>query len=113
MLELRQTETFRTWWMRLKDERARGLIFSRLERLAYGHTGDIAAVGEGVSELRIHYGPGYRVYFRKRGDRVIPPALRRRQRQPSQGHQEGKAARGRMERLICARNLPPSIRPKA
>ena len=71
MFELKQTETFRTWWTRLKDERARGLIFSRLNRLAYGHAGDVAPVGEGVSELRIHYGPGYRVYFRKRGRTAI------------------------------------------
>src|SRR5271170_5943719 len=71
MIELKQTETFRNWWMRLKDERARGLIFSRLNRLAYGHAGDVVPVGEGVSELRIHYGPGYRVYFQKRGHTVI------------------------------------------
>ena len=71
MFELKQTETFRNWWMRLKDERARGLIFSRLNRLAYGHAGDVAPVGEGIAELRIHFGPGYRVYFRKRGKTVI------------------------------------------
>ena len=71
MFELKQTETFRNWWMRLKDERARGLIFSRLNRLAYGHAGDVAPVGEGIGELRIHFGPGYRVYFRKRGKTVI------------------------------------------
>ena len=57
--------------MRIKDERARGLIFSRLNRLAYGHAGDVAPVGEGIAELRIHFGPGYRVYFRKRGKTVI------------------------------------------
>ena len=71
MFELKQTNTFRKWWTRLKDERARGLIFGRLNRLAYGHAGDVAPVGEGVSELRIHYGPGYRVYFRKRGHTLI------------------------------------------
>lgn len=71
MIELKQTETFRKWWMRLRDERARGAIFSRLDRLAYGHTGDAEPVGEGISELRIHYGPGYRVYFQKRGNTVI------------------------------------------
>ena len=71
MLELKQTETFRTWWSRLKDERARGLIVSRLSRLAYGHTGDVAPVGGGISELRIHAGPGYRVYFCRRGKTVI------------------------------------------
>ena len=71
MIEIKQTETFRKWWRKLKDERTRGLIFSRLERLAYGHTGDVAPVGHGISELRIHYGPGYRVYFQKRGDAII------------------------------------------
>jgi len=67
MVELKQTETFRKWRSRLRDERARALIASRLDRLAYGHAGDAAPVGEGISELRIHYGPGYRIYFRKRG----------------------------------------------
>jgi putative addiction module killer protein len=71
MLELKQTDTFRKWWTKLKDERARGLISSRLNRLAYGHTGDVASVGEGISELRVHYGPGYRVYFCKRGGKLI------------------------------------------
>ena len=70
MVELKQTETFRKWWTKLKDERARGVIFARLDRLAYGHTGDVEPVGEGVSELRIHYGPGYRVYFQKRGSLI-------------------------------------------
>ena len=71
MIELNQTETFRKWWLRLKDKRALGLIFARLDRLAYGHTGDAESVGDGISELRIHHGPGYRVYFQKRGDTVI------------------------------------------
>ena len=71
MIELKQTETFRKWWTRLKDERARGAIFSRLDRIAYGHAGDVRHVGEGINELRIHYGPGYRVYFQKRGNTVI------------------------------------------
>jgi putative addiction module killer protein len=71
MIELKQTETFRKWWTRLKDERARGVIFSRLDRLAYGHAGDVEPVGEGISELRIHYGPGYRVYFQRRGNTII------------------------------------------
>jgi putative addiction module killer protein len=71
MVELRQTETFRKWWMRLKDLRARGTIFARLDRLAFGHAGDVEPVGEGISELRIHHGPGYRVYFQKRGDTIV------------------------------------------
>ncbi len=71
MIELKQTETFRKWWTRLKDKRAVGVIFVRLDRLAYGRAGEAAPVGEGISELRIHYGPGYRVYFQRRGNTVI------------------------------------------
>ena len=71
MIELKQTEVFRKWWTRLKDERARGAIFARLDRLAYGHAGDVQPVGHGISELRIHYGPGYRVYFQKRDREII------------------------------------------
>jgi putative addiction module killer protein len=69
--ELKQTDVFRNWWTRLKDVSARGAIRSRLDRLAYGLAGDVAPVGGGISELRIHYGPGYRVYFCKRGTAVI------------------------------------------
>jgi putative addiction module killer protein len=57
--------------MRLRDARARALIASRLDRLAYGHGGDVKAVGGGVFELRIHYGPGFRVYFARQDDAVI------------------------------------------
>jgi putative addiction module killer protein len=71
MFELKQTDAFRKWRTKLKDERARAAIASRLDRLAYGLAGDVAPVGEGVSELRIHYGPGYRVYFCKRGQTII------------------------------------------
>ncbi len=71
MLELRQTETFRKWRTQLRGDRARALIASRLDRLAYGHAGDTASVGNGISELRIHFGPGYRIYFRRRGETVI------------------------------------------
>ena len=66
-LELRQTETFRLWNERLRDRRARTIIAARLLRLAEGLPGDVAPIGEGVSELRIYYGPGYRVYFQRRG----------------------------------------------
>ena len=71
VIELKQTETFRKWWTRLKDERAKGLIFARLNRLAFGLAGDVEPVGQGISELRIHYGPGFRVYFQKRGNTII------------------------------------------
>ena len=71
MIELKQTETFRKWRSKLKDERARAAIALRLARLAYGHAGDVEPVGRGISELRIHYGPGYRIYFQRRGDTII------------------------------------------
>ena len=71
MIEIKQTETFRKWRLQLKDERVRGLIAFRLDRLVFGHAGDVEAVGHGISELRIHYGPGYRIYFHKRGDTII------------------------------------------
>ena len=57
--------------MRLRDVRAKALIASRLDRLAYGHLGDVASVGHGISELRIHFGPGYRIYFHRQGDTIV------------------------------------------
>lgn len=57
--------------MQRKDDRVRALIASRLDRLGFGHVGDAEPVGQGISELRIHYGPGYRIYFHKRGDTII------------------------------------------
>jgi putative addiction module killer protein len=71
MIEFKQTETFRKWRVRLKDGRIRALIASRLDRLAFGNAGDVKPVGHGISELRIDYGPGYRVYFMKRGNTII------------------------------------------
>ena len=71
MIELKQTETFRKWFAKLQDERAITAIVSRLARLTSGHTSDAQPVGKGVSELRIHYGPGYRVYFQRRGNTII------------------------------------------
>ncbi len=70
-MEIQQTETFRLWEARLKDRRARTLIAARLFRLAAGLPGDVAPVGHGVSELRIHHGPGYRVYFPQRGNTLV------------------------------------------
>jgi len=71
MIELKQTATFAKWESRLRDKRARTIIAARLMRLAEGLPGDVEPVGDGVSELRIHYGPGYRIYFQKRGNILI------------------------------------------
>lgn len=71
MIELRQTETFRRWWTKLRDQRARALVAARLDRLAYGLAGDVQPIGNGISELRIHYGPGYRVYYQQRGTTIL------------------------------------------
>lgn len=59
------------WEARLRDKRARTMIAARLARLAYGMPGDVKPVGEGVSELRIHYGPGLRIYFQQRGQLLV------------------------------------------
>ena len=71
MIEIRKTAVFAKWIDGLKDVRARARILVRIERLALGNPGDVKPVGEGVSELRIDYGPGYRVYFVKIGQEVI------------------------------------------
>ena len=71
MLEIRKTETFVQWIDSLRDLQARARVQVRIERLASGNPGDVKAVGEGVYELRIDYGPGYRVYFTKRGREVV------------------------------------------
>lgn len=67
MFEIRKTEHFVKWLDALRDLRARARVQVRIERLAAGNPGDVKSVGEGVSEMRIDYGPGYRVYFTKRG----------------------------------------------
>ena len=70
MFEVRKTQVYARWLDSLQDARARARVLVRVERLAAGNPGDVRPVGEGVSELRIDYGPGYRVYFKKL-DRTI------------------------------------------
>jgi len=71
MIELRKTETFSRWIDGLQDIRVRARILVRIERLVAGNPGDVKPVGEGVLELRIDYGPGYRVYFKRIGQDLI------------------------------------------
>jgi putative addiction module killer protein len=71
MIELRKTAQFAKWLDGLRDIRARARVQARLDRLAEGNPGDVEPVGESVSELRINYGPGYRVYFKAKGRELI------------------------------------------
>jgi putative addiction module killer protein len=71
MVELIKSETFDHWFKGLRDIRAAARIQVRLDRMAVGNPGDVKAVGDGVSEMRIDYGPGYRVYFMRSGSLVI------------------------------------------
>ena len=71
MIEIRKTDVFAEWLDGLRDIAARARVQARIERLAAGNPGDVEPVGEGVSELRINYGPGYRVYFKQRGRELI------------------------------------------
>jgi putative addiction module killer protein len=68
IIEVRETETFSEWFSGLRDARAKDVVARRVRRLALGNPGDVRPVGEGVSELRIHYGPGYRDYYVQRGN---------------------------------------------
>ena len=71
MIEILQTEHYLKWFDKLKDRNARARINIRIRRLSLGNPGDVKSVGEGVLELRIDYGPGYRIYFTKKGVRLI------------------------------------------
>ncbi|MDL2271794.1 type II toxin-antitoxin system RelE/ParE family toxin [Desulfovibrio sp. OttesenSCG-928-I05] len=65
-----QTDTFSAWLMKLKDTKARARIVTRVRSAEHGNFGDCAPVGEGVSEMRLHFGPGYRLYFWQEGSQV-------------------------------------------
>lgn len=71
MIEIRKTQAFAKWLDGLRDLRGRARVQARIERLSSGNAGDVKSVGAGVSELRINFGPGYRVYFTKRGATVV------------------------------------------
>ena len=71
MFEIRKTQIFVQWLDELPDIQARARVLARIKRLAEGNAGDVKPVGEGVSEMRIDYGPGYRVYFTKQGREIV------------------------------------------
>jgi putative addiction module killer protein len=71
MLQIRRTDVYAEWIDNLRDQQARARILVRVERLAAGNPGDVKPVGSGVSELRIHFGAGYRVYFTQHGQDIV------------------------------------------
>jgi putative addiction module killer protein len=71
MIEVRQTEVFASWFVNLRDRKAKARVQVRIDRMEVGNFGDVAPVGQGVSEMRIAYGPGYRVYFVQKGPIIV------------------------------------------
>jgi putative addiction module killer protein len=71
MLEIRETSAYASWFASLRDRTAKARIDIRIRRLSLGNFGDTRPVGEGVTELRIHYGPGYRIYLKKQDDALV------------------------------------------
>jgi len=71
MPSVKRTEEFNSWIKGLRDSKARVKILVRIDRLADGNPGDVVPVGNGISEMRIHYGPGYRVYYVNRGEELV------------------------------------------
>ncbi len=71
MIEVRKTEYFETWLTDLKDRVGKAKIVSRIQRLELGNPGDVRAVGEGVSEMKIDFGPGYRIYYKQTGKTIV------------------------------------------
>jgi putative addiction module killer protein len=71
MIEVRKTEEFDGWLLALDDQKAVAKIVTRIERLGFGNPGDVKPVGEGVSEMRITFGPGYRVYYKQTGKEIV------------------------------------------
>lgn len=71
MYEVRQTVRFADWFKRLADIRAKAQIVRRIERAEAGNLGDVKSLGDQVFEMRVHHGPGYRLYFARQGDRLI------------------------------------------
>jgi putative addiction module killer protein len=90
MLSVRTSPEFTAWLDGLKDETVRGVIVARIKRLQLGLMGDVQPVGEGVSELRIHLGAGWRLYFTQRGTQLIVLLVGGSKRNAETGHQTGQ-----------------------
>jgi putative addiction module killer protein len=73
MVEIRQSPVFVAWLFRLKNSLARGQIVARIQRMKFGHFGDVKSVGDGVYEMRMDVGPGYRIYYERAGNNVVLP----------------------------------------
>lgn len=71
MITIKQTDIFLKWEKSLKDKKVKGIIAARIARLSAGLFGDVKSIGDNVNELRIHYGPGYRLYFKQNGNEII------------------------------------------
>jgi putative addiction module killer protein len=71
MIKVRRTPEFDNWLHRLRDDRAKARIASRIQRMAFGNPGDCKSLGDGLMEMRVDYGPGYRIYFTQRGPDVV------------------------------------------
>jgi putative addiction module killer protein len=97
MIQIRKTDVFAAWLDGLRDIQGRARIQARIERVAAGSPGDVEPVGEGVSELRVNYGPGYRVYFKRQGQELIILLA---------GGDKSTQAKDTKAALRLARNLP-------
>ena len=71
MFKIDETDEYRAWFAELRDIRAKAKILARISNMSQGNFGAVSPVGHGVSETKIHYGPGYRVYFKKTGNTVL------------------------------------------
>ena len=108
MIEIRQTEEYASWFKRLRNREARARILARIRRLSLGNPGDVKPAGEGVSEMRIDFGPGYRIYFIQRGETLVVLLAggdKRTQKQDIEKAQE--LARGLQEIMMAKTKTRP------
>jgi putative addiction module killer protein len=97
MFSIRPLPEFTTWIDGLKDEMVRGVVVARVKRLEHGLMGDVEPVGDGVSELRIHLGAGWRLYFTRRGTQLIVLLVGGSKRTQKKDIQRAKALAARLD----------------